>query len=153
MVQFGVYSLVMKNKTFELKGEQAILSQLYREYRLVCSQHKVALRPVMLQLIDSKTHWGQWDPLTRTISLARRLIQQHSWFYVQAILRHEMAHQMVHDFYGIDSENSAPHGKWFQLACERLGVIAEFRRAEIQLQEAPLDWRTSINGSPPLKTA
>ena len=133
--------------------EKSAVAQLYREYRLVCSQHKIALRPVVIQLFDSKTHWGQWDPVTRTISIARRLVVEYSWFYVQAILRHEMAHQMVSDVYqvsnvhdvsgvwGAQSESQPPHGEWFQLACRRLGVMNEFTRASVRLQETPLDWR------------
>ncbi len=121
--------------------EKNAVAHLYREYRLVCSQHKIALRPVVIQIFDSKSHWGQWDPVTRTISIARRLVVEYSWFYVQAILRHEMAHQMVHDVYGAQSENQPPHGEWFQLACRRLGVMNEFTRASVRLQETPLDWR------------
>jgi hypothetical protein len=121
--------------------ERNSVAQLYREYRLVCSQHQIALRPVVIQLFDSKSHWGLWDPVTRTISISRRLVLEHSWFYVQAILKHEMAHQVVHDMYGVEASNLPPHGEWFQLACQRLGVLSEFARASVRLQETPIDWR------------
>ncbi len=121
--------------------ERDTVSQLYREYRFILSQHKVSLRPVVIQLIDSQTHWGQWDPLTRRISIARRLVREYSWFYVQAILKHEMAHQLVHDVYGTQADQQGPHGEWFKLACHRLGVMNEFSQASVEIQETPLDWR------------
>ncbi len=126
--------------------EKETVAQLYREYRLVCAQHQVALRPVLIQLIESQTYWGQWNPVTRTISIARRLVVEYSWFYVQAILKHEMAHQMVHDVYGCaaddrEDQRQSHHGEWFQLACRRLGVMHEFTRASVRLQESVLDWR------------
>lgn len=121
--------------------DRNVIAQLYREYRLVLSQHKVSLRPVAIQLFDSRVTWGQWDPLSRTILISRRLIQDYAWFYVQGILRHEMAHQWVHDVCGPESAQQPPHGEWFQLACRYLGVTNEFCRASVRLQETELDWR------------
>ena len=121
--------------------ERAVGAQLYQEYRSILWNHRLSLRPVSIQLFDSDTHWGKWDPTTRTIWIARKLIREYSWFHVQSILRHEMAHQMVDEFYD-PSQKGRPHGDFFRLACQHLGVPEEFTQASIQLQESSLDWRT-----------
>ena len=121
--------------------EREAVAQLYREYRSTLSEHRVSLRPVAIQLFDSETYWGKWDPTTRTLSIARNLVLHHSWFYVQAILRHEMAHQMVDDLYFTEAQGQGPHGEVFRKACAQLGVLREFSKPTAQLQEEPLDWR------------
>lgn len=130
----------MKNQWDDYEWERGSVLKLYQEYRSVLWQQRLTLRPVAIQLFDSNSHWGNWDPLTRTISIAKKLILNHSWFYVQAILRHEMAHQLVDEMYGLSADK--PHGAHFHWACERLGVPEEFKKASVQFQETPLDWRT-----------
>ena len=121
--------------------ERDVLAELYNEYRWTLRGHKVTLRSVGIQLWDSETHWGKWDPLTRTISISRKLVRNYSWFYVQAILRHEMAHQMADDYYGCFQQNHPPHCEHFLFSCQALGVAVRFRKASIDLQETSLDWK------------
>ncbi len=121
--------------------EKRTSDELYTEYESILHQHRVSLRPTLIQLFDSETHWGKWDPIMRTISIAKKLIQNHSWFHVQGILKHEMAHQMVDECPFFNKE-SRPHGESFLLACKRLGVPNAFTHSSVQLQESPLDWKT-----------
>ena len=120
--------------------ERGATRRLYAEYRHILWERKLSMRPVTLAISNSHIHWGQWDPLTRTIHISKKLILEHSWFYVQAILRHEMAHQWVTDHLG-DRVDHTPHGEHFRQACQKLGVLDEFTGASARLQSTPLDWR------------
>lgn len=92
--------------------------ELYREYENVLYQHRVRLRPAVLAVDELAGVWGRWDPTTRTIALNARLIELYSWDVVVEVLKHEVAHQLVHEWYGGDHT----HGRFFKEACERLGV-------------------------------
>jgi hypothetical protein len=131
------------DRFFHAKQEWERLAQreLYREYQDVLTQRKIPLRPAAVEIFESETHWGQWDPCTRTIRLARRLLQSHSWFQVMGILLHEMAHQMVDELSPGVGLASGPHGEAFRQACLKLGIPAEFSKASADLQSHNLDWR------------
>jgi hypothetical protein len=132
--------------------ERLALNELYREYTSALRQRKMTLVPAAIEIFDSETLWGQWDPVTRTIRLARRLIKAHDWFKVVGILLHELAHQLVDEelpMHGAQKGDSAygaqkgdsMHGEAFRKACLRLGVPAEFSKASADLQSHSLDWR------------
>ncbi len=121
--------------------ERGALRQLYSEYRHLLDMRRIQLRPAAIELCDSESHWGRWNPETRTIELARRLLREHPWFRVIGILRHEMAHQLVDEAYG-DFSHHKPHGDAFQWACQKLGVPQEYSGASVHLQTCSLDWRT-----------
>jgi hypothetical protein len=94
-----------------------------------------------IELFDSETLWGQWDPATRTIRLARRLLKSYNWFQVNGILLHEMAHQYIDECHPGGREDGKNHGEVFRAACAKLGVPAEFTKASADLQSHNLDWR------------
>jgi len=121
--------------------ERGMIAELYREYEHILWSRKLRMRAVSIALFDSETNWGRWDPLTRTILISRKLVHHHSWFYVKAILRHEMAHQWVSECYGEIAAESPPHGEFFARACEKLGVLKQFSKASSNLLSSPLDWR------------
>ncbi len=127
--------------------ERRVVRELYREYQSVLHPRRAILGRAAIELFDSETCWGRWDPQTRTISISRQLVREYSWFHVVAILRHEMAHQWVDENRArVASGDEGPHGVSFRRACELLGVPAEYSGAKANLRETPLDWRVDQRG-------
>lgn len=89
-------------------------------HRLNRERFKGALAPPVLELSDTRSRLGRWEPLTRTIQLSRALVIEGGWGHVLEVLKHEMAHQFVWEVLG--EHNETPHGPSFQALCERLGV-------------------------------
>jgi hypothetical protein len=123
------------NMTANLKIDQLQalwLRQLYREYEDICLSHNVLLHTPVFEIIDSRTIYGRWHAETGTLSISRHLILDHSWSVTLQVLKHEMAHQLCSAFVlGAGSAHGAP----FQQACERLGVLPEFRRPGVVVPE------------------
>lgn len=113
--------------------QQLWLQQLHREFDDICAGHGVSLAPPVFEITESRRAYGSWRPATRTLSLSRHLILNHPWSVTLQVLRHEMAHQLCGQWQG--PGQGAPHGELFQRACERLGVLPEFRRAGTVLPE------------------
>jgi hypothetical protein len=103
------------------------LYQLQAEFKQICSWHKVSLAPPAFRISDSQITLGSWHTETRTISISAILINGYSWDAVINVLKHEMAHQYVHEHMGRVEEQ--PHGKSFSEACAKLGVIFPFNAA------------------------
>lgn len=124
----------------ELKAKiwLAWTNQLYREYDNVLYQYGVRLSRPLIRITDHASIWGAWDAKLRCISIARRLIELHSWDIVVEILKHEMAHQWVSDHYG---DVGLPHGERFITACRRLGVADWAARATGELPETIEHWK------------
>jgi len=104
---------------------RAWVRQLYEEHRTVCWQYRVSLDRPLIELTAANATWGSWEPRSRTIRLAARLVTDHTWDVVINILKHEMAHQIVTTFLKADNG----HGAAFQQACDLIGVPAPFRTA------------------------
>ncbi len=103
--------------------ERALLRELMAEWRSVNQLHfKGALSPPAIELGTHATRLGRWDRSTRSIELSRALVLAHGWGVVVEVLKHEMAHQYVHEVLG-ESDESA-HGPAFRQVCERLGIDA-----------------------------
>ncbi len=58
---------------------------------------------------------GRWVPSERCIDISERLVTEAPWGVVVEVLRHEMAHQYVHEVLGMRSEG--PHGPRFRQVC------------------------------------
>lgn len=117
--------------------EDAWLKQLYVEFDNICFQFRLKLRKPVIEIRDLKSQWGQWDPLHRTLSLSRHLIQAHSWQHVQGVFKHELAHLYVTEVMGGDSG----HGSEFQRACDALGLADEYRGSGLDLGEPLRTWQ------------
>ena len=79
--------------------------------------------PPTLELVRTRaTPWAAGSPATRTIEMSRPLVSEQPWGAVVEVLKHEMAHQYVHEVLRRDDET--PHGAAFQEACARLGIDA-----------------------------
>jgi len=66
-------------------------------------------------LTDSKRQLGHWTAGTRTLGISQLLLAQHSWGEVIEVLKHEMAHQFVHETLGTSDESA--HGPTFRAVC------------------------------------
>ncbi len=103
--------------------EAALLRALAHEWKhLNWSHFRDALSEPSLVLVDIATTLGRWVPHVRTIEIARRLVTDHAWGVVVEVLKHEMAHQYVHEVLGVRDET--PHGLAFRDTCARLGIDA-----------------------------
>jgi hypothetical protein len=81
-----------------------------------------ALRPATIELSDATTRLGRWVPDVRTIEIARRLVLDKPWGVVVEVLKHEMAHQYVHEV--LERGEEGAHGPAFRELCARLGIDA-----------------------------
>ena len=101
--------------------EATLLRELGRCWReLNHGFFKGALRPPLMRLIDSQQLLGRWDRSLRTIELSRRFVLDANWGSVIEVVKHEMAHQYVHEVLGAVEETA--HGPAFRQLCERIGV-------------------------------
>lgn len=80
---------------------------------------KSALRSPQFALSDASTFLGRWFQSARTIELSRAFVLNHDWTLVLEVLKHEMAHQFVHE---VLREDEPPHGPAFRATCARLGI-------------------------------
>ncbi|MFT7621099.1 MAG: hypothetical protein ACI9WU_000260 [Myxococcota bacterium] len=78
------------------------------------------LEPPQFTLDDSERRLGRWDPNTRTIGISIHHLLTAPWLEVELTLRHEMAHQVVHELLG--GLGAQPHGPAFVKACRMLGI-------------------------------
>lgn len=100
--------------------------RLIEEYRQIVFTYNLKIRTPIIQIDNHSSRWGAWDPISRTLSLSKRLIENYPWETVLEIFKHEIAHQLVTDTQG----ESKPHGSAFKLACEKIGVAPWACRAE-----------------------
>ncbi|MES2641022.1 MAG: DUF2786 domain-containing protein [Myxococcota bacterium] len=108
---------------FDAEIEGAILRALLTEWRAVNYTHfKDALVLPRFELIEHEGHLGEWHRLHRTISFARTFVRSQPWGVVVEVLKHEMAHQYVHEVLRVLDETA--HGPAFRKVCERLAIDA-----------------------------
>ena len=114
-----------KNNNYsELEYRRKWLHQLQAEFRQICSWHRISLVTPAFRISESRATLGSWQPETRTISISAALINEYSWDAVINVLKHEMAHQYVHEYLGRGMEQ--PHGLAFAEGCTKLGVLFPF---------------------------
>ncbi|MDK9708275.1 MAG: DUF2786 domain-containing protein [Desulforhopalus sp.] len=108
------------------------LEQLYREHRDICWEYGVPLPTPIFEITDSEKIYGRWQAPTGILGISRHLILQHPWHVTLQVLRHEMAHQLCST---LVNGGGPVHGAAFQEACERLGVLPEFRHPGVVIPE------------------
>ena len=114
--------------------EAALLRELVRAWREVNATYfKNALQPPQLVLARGRARLGQWIRDARVIELSRPLVLTQPWASVIEVLKHEMAHQYVHEVLGRTDETA--HGPAFRSTCERMGIDA----AASGMPKAPRD--------------
>jgi hypothetical protein len=110
-------------KRLSVELEAALLHELRGSYQeLNASYFRRGLRQPAFLLSDNLRRLGQWDPERRTIEISRTLVVTEPWGVVLEVLKHEMAHQYVHEVLGRDDETA--HGPGFREVCERVGIDA-----------------------------
>lgn len=101
--------------------EAALVRELAATYQDINAAYfKRALRPVSIELSDATGRLGRWRSDVRTIEIGRSLVLEQPWGVVVEVLKHEMAHQYVHEVLGQTSETS--HGPAFRDVCRRAGI-------------------------------
>ena len=121
----------------EIRLRQAWASELLEEHESVCWQYKVSLLKPIIEISNSKTEWGSWDPDFRTMKVSATLIREHSWDVTLNVFKHEMAHQIVTDLFNrVDG-----HGELFHTACKMIGVPKEFRGSKGDIPRKIVDFR------------
>jgi predicted SprT family Zn-dependent metalloprotease len=103
--------------------QTALVRELRATFRQLNDAHfRSALVPPTLELCATRATLGRWFPDTRTIAVSLPLVLEMPWGVVVEVLKHEMAHQYVHEV--LREADEAPHGPAFRDVCRRLGVDA-----------------------------
>jgi hypothetical protein len=113
------------NGTARLQAEleTAIVRRLLAEWWHLNQDHfRCALMTPTIALSDADGRLGRWDGGLRRIEIGRKLVLEQPWGVVVEVLKHEMAHQYVHEVLRETTETA--HGPAFQRVCERLGIDA-----------------------------
>jgi hypothetical protein len=83
---------------------------------------KGALTAPQIALVPSRARLGRFCHETRTLEMSRPLLVEQPWGVVLEVLKHEVAHQYVHEVLGEEGETA--HGPAFRATCARLGIDA-----------------------------
>ena len=122
--------------------EAALTRELVAAWRHINEAYfRSSLTAPTLQLVPTRATLGRWMAETRTIEVSRALVVEQPWGAVVEVLKHEMAHQYVHEVLGESSQS--PHGRAVREACARLGV--DPRAAGMPSADGEMD-STSIEG-------
>ncbi len=109
----------LPNLDLALSG--ALLRALQSEWaRLNWSLFRERMRPPVLSLVDAEGFLARWVRSTRQIEITRSLALGHPWAVVVEVLKHEMAHQYVHEHLGVVDESA--HGPRFRDLCVKLAI-------------------------------
>lgn len=102
---------------------RAWLRELLNAHRQLNQSHfKAALSTPQLALSHATSFLARWLPSAHTIEVSLAFLQSaESWGVVLEVLKHEMAHQYVHE---VLHETEVAHGPAFRAICERLGIDA-----------------------------
>ena len=114
-----------KKEVAQLSQElrRALLREILTEYQnLNGTFFRRKLKPAGIELSAAGTRLGRWIPAIRTIELSEQMVTTKPWGVVVEVLKHEMAHQYVHEVLGVRDETS--HGPAFRDVCEKLGIDA-----------------------------
>lgn len=103
--------------------QAALVRELQSTYSQLNHQHfKGSLRAAAIKIGEGRGRLGLWSSSSRVIEIARFVVLDHPWCVVVEVLKHEMAHQYVHEVLRITDETA--HGPAFRDVCKRLGIDA-----------------------------
>jgi hypothetical protein len=101
----------------------ALLRELAETWREINGNHfRGKMRPPVFTLSEVGSRLGQWNSATRTMAIDRTLVCEQPWSVVRELLKHEMAHQFVHEVLKVHDETA--HGPAFAEVCRRFGIDA-----------------------------
>lgn len=117
--------------------ERAALLAIKRTYDDVNGRFfRWKLQTPIFLLVDSGGKLGSWSQRTRVLALSRALLFDHGWGVLVEVLKHEMAHQYVHEVLGVGDETS--HGPTFRQVCEERGIDAKAAGVPASHENAPI---------------
>jgi hypothetical protein len=103
--------------------EAELLRRLAAEYAWRNELHfGKKLRAPALALADGVSRLGVWRRAERRLELSRELVLTRPWTETVEVLKHEMAHQFVHEVLGVLDETA--HGPAFRRVCAERGIDA-----------------------------
>ncbi|MHC4391036.1 MAG: SprT-like domain-containing protein [Planctomycetota bacterium] len=109
-------------KAFDAQMRSTARRELARAWKTINHGYlKDQLRPPVIELSDARSRWGSWERLTRTITISARLVAEYRWGSVMEVLKHEVAHQIVDELFGL--RDVSIHGEAFRRACSMVGLI------------------------------
>jgi hypothetical protein len=115
--------MLQRDSSLSAELEAALLRQLALAWRgLNDGYFKARLKMPTLSLADGMTRLGQWIAGERRIELSRPMVLDQPWGVVIEVLKHEMAHQFVHEVLG--DPDPTPHGAAFRAVCAEHGIDA-----------------------------
>jgi hypothetical protein len=113
----------MADVIWKARLETLLVRELALEYAHVNRTYfRGALVSPQIALVPSRAHLGRWFHETRTLEISRPFVLEQSWGAVVEVLKHEIAHQYVHEILGETAESA--HGPAFRATCARLGIDA-----------------------------
>ncbi len=81
-----------------------------------------AMQPPALELSSGERTLGRYSAQHGSLALSERLVFEQPWHVVVEVLKHEMAHQYVHQVLRITDESA--HGHAFSDVCRRFSIDA-----------------------------
>src|SRR5215208_3654868 len=106
-----------------LELERALLREIRRTYEdLNAKFFSWRLQRPLFELTEPSVRLGRWVSGARTLELSRALLFDHDWGTLVEVLKHEMAHQYVHEVLGVRDE--VAHGPKFREVCSTRGIDA-----------------------------
>ncbi|MEE9386929.1 MAG: DUF2786 domain-containing protein [Nannocystaceae bacterium] len=113
----------VERRVFETELEAKLLRALREEWRGINDCYfQGSMSTPLFELGQASTRLGQWCPETRRIELSRELVVGCAWGEVVEVLKHEAAHQYVHEVLRVQRET--PHGPSFRRVCHERGIDA-----------------------------
>ncbi len=131
----------------EFNIEKAWAQQLIKEMEEILYFYKLKLNLPQIEITNHTSYLGNWHPGLKRIRLSRDLILKYNWDTVIQVLKHEMAHQIAHEFF---NEPEEAHGPIFRKACDLIGVAEEFRSATGDIPEGFVNWKDQHQKQQPL---
>jgi hypothetical protein len=117
-------------QSLHVELERAALRAIHKSYEhLNGSLFRFKLRPPAFELVGGNDRLGRWVPGHRTIELSPDLLMLHGWGVLEEVLKHEMAHQYVHEVLGVSDEPA--HGPAFRRVCDERGIDARASGAPV----------------------
>ena len=109
-------------RTLSAELERALLRELLEAWGAI--NHRDfggQLRPPVISLHDDGA-LGGFTPTRRQLTVQRTFAVEAPWGQVLEVLRHEVAHQFVHEALGVHDETA--HGPTFRRVCRERGIDA-----------------------------
>lgn len=104
----------------EIDLETGLVRALLEEHKnLSWSLFGSRLGAPVISLSDRESILGEWVPATRELRINRKFAFESPWIRVVEVLKHEMAHQFVHEVLCL---HEPPHGPAFRAVCEARGI-------------------------------